>query len=156
MKIELVEGMLTLPTAKGEIILEELPMAQYERFYRHWLSAINIARSEDNESETFSTLFTANESFRNHMWKAMQILGVPDPGMLSPRVMNALLWSYEGGLPLAFRLHEETPSLKKKPMPTKKRRGFLKRLRNSISGAMSQLAYSVNQVLFTSGAYAIC
>ncbi|CBA17798.1 hypothetical protein AHIS1_p086 [Acaryochloris phage A-HIS1] len=160
MKIEIVDGMLTLPSKGGEVIIEELCMAEYEKFYRHWISAMQIANKamKEDVTVTFSVLFTANEGFRTHMWKAMQILGIENPGYLSPRVMQSLLMSHEGGSPLAFVLHNEDPSLGKTTLtarPTKMKR-FRDRLTTSIMGVTSQLASWANRMLFTSGLYAVC
>lgn len=156
--ISITDGLASIPTAKGEIIIEELPMVEYEKFYRHWLLAAKI--SEENPGSTFTTLFTANEGFRANMWEAMKVLGIEDPGMLSPKTMKALLVSHNGGYGVAFQLHEETPAEVKPgkpiPVPSRKNTGFLRSLRSSISGAISQVAFSVNQALFGSGLYALC
>ncbi|CBA17901.1 hypothetical protein AHIS2_p094 [Acaryochloris phage A-HIS2] len=154
---ELIDGILSIPTfSGGSLIIEELPMSRYEKFYKLWLAAMQIF--EANQESTFVTLYCADPQFRELMTRAMVTLGIEDPGQLSPKTMQALLMLHDGGPGLAFKLHEEIPQPGKHPrierIPSQK--GFLSRLTSSISEGLSRLSTWANQALYMSGLYALC
>lgn len=149
MKHTLVEGLLSITGYKDqEIIVEELPMAEYEKFYRYWQIAM---QSVSDENVDFTTAYCSNQVFRNSVVRCLKVAGIEDPEkFLTPRAMQQLLMVHDGGPGLLFQLHGELPKITgtpvKEPIPVSQKKRI-----NLIWGGISRRLLSVQKTLFGAG-----
>lgn len=83
-------GILVIKAHNSTLIIKEQPMATFEQFYRLWQTGVQLGGSN-----SFSVSWTNNQQFRDVMSKALNIIGIKNPEMLTPSQLEALLLSYQ-------------------------------------------------------------
>jgi hypothetical protein len=117
LKVTLVDGALSIVNASNkEHIIFEACMSAYEMFYRYWQIAVQSTMVDDRPADDFVTSWCFNDVFRNNMVKAMASLGLEDVTQFTPRQLEALLISYQGGFGLLFQLHGQVPKMMRAPV----------------------------------------
>jgi hypothetical protein len=83
-------GIITVMDKKQNVqTIYELPMVEYENFYRNWILAMQVGSDDD-----FVNNYIYNTQFRNLMDTACDIVGI-DPNYLTPEQMQILFLSTE-------------------------------------------------------------
>lgn len=156
MKHTLVPGLLSVTGYKDvEVIIEELPMAEYEKFYKYWQVAM---QSVSDSTLDFTTAYCSNQAFRANVLRALEVAGIENPDtFLTPRSMQQLLMTFEGDAGLLFQLHGETPKMAETPvkLPKTKKPTFQKTRISSIwQGTLRRLS-SAQKTLFNGGLFLV-
>lgn len=117
LKVTLVDGALSIVNAsEKEHIIFEACMSAYEMFYRYWQIAVQSTLKNGEPADDFVTSWCFNDVFRNNMIRAMASLGLNDVTQFTPRQLEALLISYQGGFGLLFQLHGQSPKMMRAPV----------------------------------------
>jgi len=83
-------GIITVMDKRQNIqTIYELPMTEYENFYKHWILAMQVGSDDD-----FVNNYIYNNQFRDLMEKACSIVGIK-PDVLTPEQMQILFLSAE-------------------------------------------------------------
>lgn len=108
--ITLKEGIISLTDAAGTVIqIREMPMSQFEEFYKHWHLAASL-QAEDGT--TFTSLWVFHKEFRANMEHCLKVAGIEHPELLKPVQIRELLLGNEDSLPFLFLLNLELPDPK--------------------------------------------
>lgn len=149
LKITLVDGALSILNAsEKESIIFEACMAAYEIFYRYWQIAIQSTLKEGKPADDFVTSWCFNDVFRNNMVRAMASLGLNDVTQFTPRQLEALLISHQGGFGLLFQLHGQSPKMIRVPVkPPQPAPGFWTNLTQRAIYFGRYLAIQISSIL---------
>lgn len=109
--IQIYPGKLVLPDG---LVISELTISRYARFLQFW--EVGAALAVRNPSSSFSSLWAHFENFRTSISSALKVLGIENPGDLTPSILEELLLycPLEDGdiRGLVFRLHQDKPDPK--------------------------------------------
>lgn len=105
--IHVYPGKLVIP---GVAVIQELSISNYSRFLKFW--EVGAALAIANPSSSFCSLWTHIESFRSSVSYSLKVLGIENPGDLTPSILEELLLycPLEDGdiRGLVFRLHQDS------------------------------------------------
>lgn len=96
--IEVTEGILSVKAHDGSsILIQELPMAVFEVFYRTWMASISMwLLDEKYQNADFISLYVACSAFREEVIHSLELLGIENPtSVLTPKQIEALLFEFK-------------------------------------------------------------
>jgi hypothetical protein len=156
LNITVSNGYLVIQDSFGPITVREQPLEKFEKFYQAWQCAMVIGGSD-----SFSTSWTNNQSFKDTIKKALKHVDISRPELLTPSQLEALLVSYQNGPELIpgilFGLHHTFPKLD--PSMTKTEQPLRMSLKWLLTLIVSMLLDTISQtswknhILLKSGLY---
>ena len=142
--INFVDGAISISDARGNtIVITELPMDEYEKFYKFWHLGMSATVSGEGKNQSFTQAWVFNSTFRDNMEAALKVLGVTQPGNLSVTQLQTLLIKSGDTIGLAFRLHQDSPVKPQAIAQLVEKRSQKKPLSTN-----QKLAYSIKRGLF--------